>query len=254
MKEYYAERHGLLKQKLDINLDKLIEYFITTYRYFYNKGYFKCAIEGVWHQIPYTNDEEQIIPPTFAPSPEIFFANCLQDNQIWPVWEYAEYYTEDILFTVIEILYDNIAIYNYSLDQLVVDKPRIEYREHINNLLRMYGDGYYLEPQNGFIMKLPNQALRHQLSYSGGDMPNTIFEQLLTATEMYYRFDSNMEMKKKAINILADILEKERKDLKYILNEEYDINKNEHDRLIFNIVNSFNIRHNRADQKNDYSK
>lgn len=32
------------------------------------------------------------------------------------------------------------------------------------------------------------------------------------------------------------------------------INKNEHDRLIFNIVNSFNIRHNRADQKNDYSK
>lgn len=140
------------------------------------------------------------------------------------------------------------------MDQLITDTPRKEYIEHINNLLRMYGDGYYLEPENGFIMKLPNEALKHQLSYHGDDMPNTVFAQLSTATEMYYRFDSNMEMKKKAINILADILEKEREDVKNVLNEKYDIKKNEHDSLIFNIVNSFNIRHNRADQKNDYSK
>lgn len=254
MKKYYAERHGLIKDKLNMNLDKLIEYFVMVYRYFDNKGYFKCAIEGVWHQIPYKNEEIQILPPTFAPSPEFYFANCLQDDQIWPIWEYAEYYTEEILFTVIEILYDHIGIYDYNLNKLIVDKPRKEYREYINSLLRMYGDGYYLEPENGFIMKMPNEALKHQLSYSGGDMPNTVFEQLSTATEMYYRFDSNMEMKKKAINILADILEKEREELKNTLNDEYNINKNKHDKLIFDIVNSFNIRHNRADQKSDYSK
>jgi hypothetical protein len=63
-----------------------------------------------------------------------------------------------------------------------------------------------------------------------------------------------MEEKKKAINILADILEKEREPLKELLNSEYEVGKNEHDKLIFGIVNGFNIRHNRADQKGDYSR
>jgi hypothetical protein len=100
----------------------------------------------------------------------------------------------------------------------------------------LYSGGYYIEPINGFIMRLPNESLKQQLSYKGRDMPHTIFEQLSTAAIMYYHFDSNIETKKKAINILADILE------------------NEHDKLIFGIVNGFNIRHNRADQKSDYSK
>lgn len=81
-----------------------------------------------------------------------------------------------------------------------------------------------------------------------------IYEQLATATEMYYRFDANQEQKKKAINILADILENEREEVKELLNAEYEIPKNDHDKLIFGIVNGFNIRHNRADQKSDYSK
>ena len=71
---------------------------------------------------------------------------------------------------------------------------------------------------------------------------------------MYYRFDTDMEAKKKPINILADILEKVRDDLKETLNQEYDVSKNEHDRLIFGIVNEYNIRHNKADQKTDYSR
>lgn len=44
-----------------------------------------------------------------------------------------------------------------------------------------------------------------------------------------------------------------RDDLKETLNQEYDISKNDHDRLIFGIVNGYNIRHNKADQKTDYS-
>ena len=71
---------------------------------------------------------------------------------------------------------------------------------------------------------------------------------------MYYRFDANLEQKKKAINILADILESEREEVKDTLNAEYEVPKNEHDKLIFGIVNGYNIRHNRAGQKSDYSK
>ena len=51
--------------------------------------------------------------------------------------------------------------------------------------------------------------------------------------------------KRKAINLLADILEPLRNELKNILNEEWEFNKNLHDNLIFEIVNNFNIRHNK---------
>lgn len=103
-------------------------------------------------------------------------------------------------------------------------------------------------------MQMPNGALREQLENDGPDLPYSVYEQLTTATEMYYRFNANLEQKKKAINILADILESERDEVKDIFNAEYEAPKNEHDKLIFGIVNGYNIRHNRADQKSDYSK
>lgn len=52
-------------------------------------------------------------------------------------------------------------------------------------------------------MESPNEALKEQLIYDGNDMKESVYAQLRTASEMYYRFDSNEEMKKKAINILA---------------------------------------------------
>ena len=43
-------------------------------------------------------------------------------------------------------------------------------------------------------------------------------------------------------------------EVKDIFNAEYEVPKNEHDKLIFGIVNGYNIRHNRAGQNSDYSK
>lgn len=253
MKKYYAERMGLTDGKLDIGLSELNEFFIQTYRFFKDKDYFDIAEKGVWRIMRF-GDDEQIIPPSFAPSPEIYFANQLQSAQVWPIWEYYQSYTEEILFTVIEILYDHIAIYDFQNSKINKDGPKEEYVEHINNVLRMYGEGYYFEPQNGFIMMLPNEVLKNQLSYNGEDMTEEIYDKLRTASEMFYRFDSNMELKKNAIKILTDILENVRGELKVLLNEKYQVNKTEHDKLIFGIVNGFNIRHNRDDQKNNYSK
>lgn len=254
MKKYYAERHGLITKQLQIDFEELLEYFRQIYKYFCDKDYFKVAIDGVWKQMSYGQDPEQIIAPSMAPSAEVYFATRLQSKEIWPIWQYLEDYNEATLFTVIEILYDHIGIYNYETDEFESELPKREFSEQINNILRAYDKGYYLEPTNGFIMRIPNGALCEQLKYDGFDLPDSIYEQLATATEMYYRFDANQEQKKKAINILADILENEREEVKELLNAEYEIPKNDHDKLIFGIVNGFNIRHNRADQKSDYSK
>lgn len=254
MKKYYAERHGLITKQLQIDFEELLEYFRQIYKYFCDKDYFKVAIDGVWKQMSYGQDPEQIIAPSMAPSAEVYFATRLQSKEIWLIWQYLEDYDEATLFTVIEILYDHIGIYNYETDEFESELPKREFSEQINNILRAYDKGYYLEPTNGFIMRIPNGALCEQLKYDGFDLPGSIYEQLATATEMYYRFDANQEQKKKAINILADILENEREEVKELLNAEYEIPKNDHDKLIFGIVNGFNIRHNRADQKSDYSK
>lgn len=252
MKKYYAERKGLIRTNLQMDLYEVLSFFYQTYMYFYRKEYFESAISGVW--IKSYNEERQILPPSLAPSAEVFFTTKLQSKMVYPISEYYESYQEETLFTVIEILYDHIAYYDYETEELIKEEPKKEFCEQINNILRLYKNGYYLEPQNGFIMEMPNEALKEQLAYEGNDMEDAVYKQLCIASEMYYRFDSNEEMKKKAINILADILESIREDVKNVLNSEYQINKKEHDRLIFDIVNNYNIRHNNVKQKTDYSK
>ena len=255
MKKYYAERHGLLTKQLQIDFEELLQYFGQVYKYFCDKEYFEVAMRGAWRKIPYTQDDwELVLPLSLFPSPEVYFATRLQDKEGWPIGHYLEEYDEQTLFSVIEILYDHIGIYNYKTDEYENETQKVEFAEQINNILRAYKEGYYLEPRNGFIMQMPNGALREQLEYDGSDLSNLVYEQLATATEMYYRFDANLEQKKKAINILADILESEREEVKDTLNAEYEVLKNEHDKLIFGIANSYNIRHNRIDQKSDYSK
>lgn len=85
-------------------------------------------------------------------------------------------------------------------------------------------------------------------------MDHGVYEKLRTATELFYRFDSNLETKKKAINILADVLENVCENLKTTFEAESQEAGKKFDKEIFGIVNSYNIRHNRADQKSDYDK
>lgn len=254
MSIYYAKRNGLITQTLSLSLEELLNSFIQVYHYFNRKGSFELAFKGANDENRWTHEIISILPPTMAPSPDVFFMTHLQDKQIWPITEYYESYTEEILFSVIEMLYAHIGVYNYSTGEIDVKDEKALFSEQVNNLLRAYKDGYYLDLSNGFIMEMPNKALQEQLSYDGAELPEDVLEQLKSASRMYYRFDTDMEAKKKAINILADILEKVRDDLKETLNQEYDVSKNEHDRLIFGVVNGYNIRHNKADQKTDYSR
>jgi hypothetical protein len=179
----------------------------------------------------------------------------LHDSQIYPICENYEEYIEEILFTVIEILYDHIADYNYQTRELIKEEPRKEFQEHINSILKFYKDGYYLEPTQGFILSVPNEPIKKLLEVDVTELfEDETLEQFRTAVRLYYRFDTDSEMKKNAIKTLAGILEPIRKKLKDVLNKEYGINKNNHDKLIFDIVNNFDIRHNNGSQWKNYDK
>ncbi|QHS24337.1 hypothetical protein GWK91_16265 [Virgibacillus sp. MSP4-1] len=251
---YFAERNDFLNSDFSISYKGLKNYFNQIHRYFEDRKLFEVARNGVWQSEQF-KDDYQLYPPSLSPSPEIFFINHLNRDKVYPIWEYYDTYKEEELFTVIEILYDHIGVYDHKKGTFISDEYKKEFAEHINNLLKRYKSGYYLNEKYGFIMELPNDAITALMNTEKPEtMDDDVIEQLKTSVKMYYRFDSNEETKKKAINILADILEPLRNDLKEILNNEYDVNKNNHDKAIFNIVNGFNIRHNDKKQLTDYSK
>ena len=252
MKKYYAERNGLLTKSLKLSIGDIRDMFYSTYLYFYRKGAFNVAYAGVWEKIGGIN--KQIVSPTMAPSPDVYFAIRMQEKDVWPIDDEYSTYSENTLFSVMEIIYDHIGVYNSEINKIDRADLQVEYAEHINNLLKFYSEGYYLEPTHGFIMKMPNIALKEQLEGKCEHIPDDVLERMRSATQSFYRFDSDMETKKKAICTLADILENIREPLKETLNQEYQINKNDHDKVIFDVVNNFNIRHDKANQLKGYSR
>ncbi|GHU57323.1 hypothetical protein AGMMS49975_22680 [Clostridia bacterium] len=255
MQEFYAKRNGLLKDNASLSYEDMRTYFCKTYSYFREKGYFIAAELGIKRTTnKWSGETELLCPLTLETSPEVYFFQHTNSANIYPIHQYYEIYSDAELFTVIEILYHHIGVFNEQT-QLIENKlQKDEYAEHINGLLRFYGEGFYLEPTNGFIMRLPNEALRQQLSSNSQEVPTGIYEQLVSASKAFYHYDADMETKKKSICTLADILEKVRNDLKERFSAEYGVSKNEHDKLIFGIVNGFEFRHNNAEQKTDYSK
>lgn len=252
MKKYYEERNGLLTKPMKLSLANLRDMFYSTYSYFYKKGAFNAAYAGVYEETDGVT--KQIISPTMSPSPDVYFAVRTHEKDAWLIDDKYCTYSENTLFTIIEILYDHIGVYNSETNKIVRVDFQSEYVEHVNNLLKFYSEGYYLEPTKGFIMKIPNVALEEQLKCDGKNIPDDIFERMRSASQSFYRYDSDMETKKKAICTLADILENIREPLKETLNQEYQVNKNAHDKLIFDIVNNFNIRHDKAGQYTGYSR
>lgn len=250
--KYYAERNSLIEYDLNISFEELKEYFFKVYQYFNNRNCFEAATKGIWIK-PQWEEEYQAIPPIFAPAPEIFFMNHLHSKTVYPIHEYYSFYSEVELFTVIEILYDTISVYDYEKKVLETDEIKKDFATQVNNILQFYDEGYFLEPNSGTITKGVNDSLKMMLTEDLKELVSEdIMSQMRSAVKLYYRFDANLEIKKKAINIMADILEPLRSDLKDILNEKFEVNKNDHDKLIFEIVNGFNIRHNNARQKTNY--
>lgn len=252
--KFYKERNGLLQNLTHISGNDLKRYWLGIYKYFQQKGYFQLAETGIKHG-------NNFVELRFAPDPEQYFLLHLGKDQMWPVEDHISRYSEEDIFTAIEIYYANIAkcewVENdegdcgWSIDN---EKPKQEFAIYVNNILKLYKEGYYLEPAHGFVMPLPNEALRHQLIENYPDIPSDIYDQMRSATKDFYHFDATLERKRKAIASMADILELLRNELKEILNEEFQVNKNNHDKLIFEIVNNYHIRHDNDKQFKEYSK
>lgn len=244
--EFYSKRNGHIDtSETNIGLKKLNSLFLDTYLYFYKINYFKLAFEG--YESTY---------PLMIPSPEGYFFEHLACFNGYPIEDKAMKYDKNILFTVIEILHDNIRkIGPFGYHEK--EGPQKEFRDIINKYLKYYEDGYEITTK-GWISILPEDGLRELINK---DLPeeteDEVTVQVQTAIEMFFNYTSNNEKKKKAINILADVLEPLRDVVKELVGEIVDGRNTKtkpHDTMIFGIVNNYKIRHNDEKQMDEYDK
>lgn len=248
---FYMERNGLLKNDYKIkDLRRLKEYFLDIYLFYERRKCFKFAYEGIIN----SSSGQYKKLPSMQPTPEIYFLNHLGKEKVYPIEECVNRYSVEELFTVIEILYEHIAEIDYFIWDIEKTNIQQEFRNTINNILKFYNEGYYLN-EKGYILNLPNDAILELINENLPDgSPETVINKVNSAIKMYFHFSSTRDEKTKAICLLADVLEPLRKELENLFNKEWQVAKNTHDKLIFEIVNNYGLRHNNNIQKNEYSK
>ena len=234
--EYYGVRNGVLDlSDLKISFEQFRIYFLEIYDYFEEKNYFQLAFYGY-----------KSTPRLMTPSHTAYLFNHVGNTNIFPLDRYGRRLDKVTLFILIEVLHKYIRkIEDFDMyDDLIAQS---EFRNEINKYLVHLEDGYLLS-DNGCVINLPENGLVN-LIHTNLPMytDDSVTEKVQTAIKMFYRYDSNMEQKRKAINILADVLEPNREYMK-------DITSNNHDSMIFHIVNKYGIRHNNLEQKEDYDK
>lgn len=234
--EYYGVRNGEIDlSNLKITERQFRELFFDTYNYFEKKGYFKLAFEGY-----------QTSPPLLIPSPAAYFFSHVGKEIVFPIEEYYYRYDKVTIFIVIEILHKYIRIIEF-FGLYEVEAAQLEFRTIINKYLYHLDDGYVLT-EAGYIMNRPEDGLTNLINSNLPEAtPDTVTAKVETAIKMFFKYDSNLEEKSKAVNILANVLEPNRQPIKFLTSRK-------HDTLIFGIVNEYGIRHNDIGQKEDYEK
>lgn len=188
------------------------------------------------------------------------FISILKEN-LWPIadWNLTLYYDEDILFDVIEFLYDfvskpleadatfhgwNNCGWHYS--KFNKQAGREYFRSKINDIISNYKDEFQLIPE-GEILVLGDKDLEEIFRAKIPTQDKGTQQKISNAISKYRSSRSNLEERRVAIRDLADILEYLRPEAKKIL-----VNKDEDD--LFNLANNFAIRHHNENQKINYDK
>lgn len=140
-RKYYSVRNS----KNPITEDVLKVLFGAAFSQFRGKQYFdealgyRCA-DGGW------------IPGTLGQDPGVYFLRHLRKTNLWPIMEKLDYYSEEDIFDVIELLYD--LVYEPSEGTLhewnncgthysTFNRPigRGKFRSEINDMLSDYKAG-----------------------------------------------------------------------------------------------------------------
>jgi len=247
---YYSMRMGKNPHASKLDLEMLLRLFRGLYINFTKKGYFQEAFGD------YCVDAGEI-PGNLGSDVEAQVFLMLRKENLWPIDDKCLKYSEEDLFDIIEFIYDNISkptdgLYHeydtsWHYNKFDQNVGKEEFKQRINEFLRDYGDGFELSDKGEILVAIEpglNDLLNSE--YPNYDSEN-IINRIDSAILKFRRYRSSEDEKRDAIRNLVDILEYLRPELKKVItkNDESDL---------FNIANSFGIRHHNDHQKTDYNK
>ena len=246
VRKYYSRRS---KSNFSINLDQLLELFKSVYQDFESKSYF-CELLG------FSCVDSGFLPGIAGKDINGFFLRKLRKNNLFPIEENYMAYNEDILFDIIELLYDYVSFplegFFHSHDGCGMHyekfdkiKGQQDFTKEINEILDGYSTGFELS-YTGEIVHKEEEGLKEIFN---SDIPSldekNINTKMKNAISRFINRHSSFEERRIAVRELADILEYIKPQIKekFLKNDEKDL---------FNIANNFCIRHHSEQQKSDY--
>lgn len=244
-RKYYSARRATS----GLSLETLKALFGAIFRRFREEGYLSEALG-------YECVDMGLVFGTVGSDPGTYFLQHVRKQDLWPILDRIDFYSEEDLFDVIELLYDLVSEplegdyhswNNCGMHWKTFDGPRgqAEFRSQINEALSDYKDGYQLTA-HGEIVEKGEKGLDTLLS---ADLPESAEDKtkrlMLEAISLFRNRHATLSDRRNAVRMLADIFEHLRPKLRSVISS-----KDESD--LFNIANNFEIRHQNDRQKTKY--
>src|SRR6266853_4741418 len=248
-KGYYSVRTGRHPVGAKLDLPSLKRIFLSLDRQFVARDYFQEAFG-------YDCVDTGSVPGSLGEDIAGTILVAVRKDGLWPIHDRIADYTEDDVFDMIEFLYDQVSKpvdgYHHTyggcgMHWSTFNKPegQTEYRLALNPILACYETGWELS-ERGEILALPEPGMAALTAASlPRHDPLDVEARVQDAIARFRRHRSSLEDRRHAIRDLADVLEYLRPELKKVL-----ASKDESD--LFNLANSFGIRHHNTKQKTSY--
>ena len=248
-REYYAVRKGHIGRDQVLSFENFKKAFVLYYKDLESQGYFqkyfgKNCVDG-YYAGKLGDDLATAI-----------FLKTGSEN-IWPIWEKIDFYTEVEFYTMIELLYDTCSeptdTYNHSYFDCGIhvkasddNTGKRKFREVINPLLKKYKN---LElSEHGEILESIEEGFENLFDapIPSSDEDN-ITSRVKSAILKFRRASATIDDRRDSLKNLADVLEFLKPQIKNL-----QMNKDSNE--LFEIANTFGIRHHNHRQKTDYDK
>jgi hypothetical protein len=238
---YYSQRNNLGKVNTKIDLINLKKLFYTLFTKYSREHYFD---ENFGFDIG-----NNFFPGKLGTDSNIsarFHLDLRKDN-LWPIYNHIDRYTEDDLFDIIEFCYDNISLEVYDSEvssHYEKESGQNDYRIDINKQLKDYNEGFELN-KAGHIVRLSSHGLKQLVERKLPTEDEGIVLRVNEAVFTYQNRKSSRLQRKEAVRHLGDILESLRKKAEPLIKKTDESD-------LFQLINKFGIRHNNPQQKEDY--
>lgn len=248
-KEYYNIRKGFIKKEDSLNFEMFKKAFLIIYKRFHKEGlfqkYFGIDCSDGFQEGVLGEDLETAI-----------FLKAGKVN-LWPINTQLAYYTEEDLYTIIEILHDHSSRPLTSIDhdwncgihvQTSDDNlGKIDFRKKVNPILKRFKNAE-LSEKGEILQSIEDgfEGLFNAEIPSNGE--GDIQDKINAAKLKFRRVASTIDERRDALRDLADVLEY----LKPQIQKSEFMNKDTNE--LFEIANTFGIRHHNIRQKTNYDK